>query len=73
VGEFIVLRTSSMKMAQWWSTGSTFRAGLSKSGGVGEINLGQAERKSSSKRGRESGPPRCKRVSWSPYFSRSAV
>ena len=73
MGENILLRTSSMKMAQWWSIGSTFRDGLSKSGGTGEMNLGQAVRKRSSKRGRDSGPPRWSLVSWSAYFSRSAV
>ena len=69
----MLLRTSSMKMLQWWSTGSMFVAGLSKSGGVGEMNLGQALRKRSSKSGKLSGPPRWSFVSWSPYFSRRAV
>lgn len=69
----MLLRTSSMNMAVWWSTGSTFRDGVEKSGGVGEMNLGQADRNSSSYRGRASGPPRCRRVSVSPYFSRRAL
>ena len=73
VGDHKLFFTSSMKMARWWSTGSTLSSGVSKSGGVGEMNLGQAERNSSSKSGRESGPPRWSRVSWSPYLSRRAV
>ena len=51
--------TSAMKMPRWCSTGSMLMDGLSKSGGVGEMNLGQALRKSSSKMGKDSGPPLC--------------
>lgn len=69
----MLVLTSSMKMDRWCSMGSMLDSGLSKSGGTGEMNLGQAFRKSSSKMGRDSGPPRCSLSSWSPYFSRSAV
>ena len=55
--------TSSMKILQWWSTGSTFSSGVSKSGGVGEMNFGQAVRKRSSNSGSASGPPLCRRTS----------
>ncbi len=51
--------TSSMKIARWWSRGSTLSSGLSKSGGVGEMNFGQEDLNNSSKMGSDSGPPRC--------------
>ena len=59
----MVFLTSSMKTARWWSTGSTLSSGVSKSGGVGEMNFGQAERNRSSNNGKASGPPRWRRVS----------